>query len=696
MPEKFKNRLISGKTLNTLISSAVVAFFVCVILSYHNTLYNEKKSNIIFSGQMAAVQTADHLEQYFSKNSDVLQLTAHTLEDMLEENRPQREILHFLEKQTKAVSKTVFNNSKGIYGYINGEFLDGTGWIPSPDYEAANRPWYVNAIENKDNINIVDPYVDTQTGKVVMTISKELGDGKSVVAMDLLLDRVQEITEQAAAASKSDFEIIIDSRDLVVADSDPNEIGKNYGTDTDTLGAAILEKAKKTSGGHFEIEYAGEEYIVYVAKSANNWHCLSVKNASNVFRPLHILLWLTIGILIVVVLLLSYIMKKAYQQYIVARELNKQLSSISNIYAAMYEIDLSKDRFHVIKPAKNHIFKRYKDTSASTILEAMAREVSDKSSLVDIIRFITPKTLAERLMNVETIATEFLTVSHKWIRLRFIVSYRNADGTPVRLLLLAEDIDQEKSEREALVNVSEQAIAANEAKSQFLSNMSHEIRTPINAVLGMNEMILRECTDNYILTYAENIKAAGSTLLGLINNVLDYSKLESGKIEITPVKYELAALVDALVTTVKPQARSKGLTITVDIDEQAPKELFGDESRIMQVIENILSNAVKYTEKGNVILSVGFQEIDGAPNSVMLLVEVKDSGIGIKSEDMEKLFQKFARLDEKRNRSIEGTGLGLPIAQNLLYLMGSFLQVDSIYGLGSRFYFRLKQQVIKW
>lgn len=696
MPKKLKRRIFSRKNLNLLISAAVVTFFVVVILSYHNTLYKEKREKIISNGQMDAIQAANHLDQYFSKNIDVLQLTAYALEDMLEDGRTQAEILHYLEKQTKTVSKTVIKNPKGIYGYIRGEYLDGTGWVPNSGFDPKERPWYVNALANEGNITLVDPYIDAQTGMIVMTISKDLGDGKSVVSMDIRLDRIQEVTEQAVTSGNSDYEIILDSRNMVVAHSDPNEIGKNYGAESGTLGATILEKSKETNGNYFGIDYEDENYIVYVAKAGTDWRCFSVKNATSVFSPLKLLLWLTIAVLAFVVLILSYIMTRAYKQYLMSNQLNKQLSSISNIYVAMYEVDIVEDRFNVIKHVATFIFKKHSENSAHAIMESMAREVADKSSLVDVIRFVDTKTLAERLKNTDTIATEFFTVTHKWIRLRFIVSHREPDGTPSHLLMLGEDITREKTERDALLNVSERAIAANEAKSQFLSNMSHEIRTPINTVLGMNEMILRESSDNYILAYAENIKAAGSTLLGLIDNVLDYSKLETGKIEITPVKYELSALVDEMVTMIKPHIEGKGLALSTSVDETAPKVLFGDENHIKQIIANLLTNAVKYTERGSVTFSVEFQEVENEPNHVMLCVAVKDSGIGIKPDDMEKLFQKFERLDEKRNRSIEGTGLGLPIAQNLLYMMGTALKVDSVYGLGSKFYFRLKQKVIKW
>ncbi|MBR5406607.1 MAG: response regulator [Lachnospiraceae bacterium] len=235
---------------------------------------------------------------------------------------------------------------------------------------------------------------------------------------------------------------------------------------------------------------------------------------------------------------------------------------------------------------------------------------------------------------------------------------------------------------------------ANQAKSDFLANMSHEIRTPINAILGMNEMILRDSEDETVLSYSEIVMQAGKTLLGLVNDILDFSKIEAGKIDIVPVQYDLSLVINDLVNMIKPRAEDKGLTLKLDFDRKLPRGLFGDEVRIKQVITNILTNAVKYTEKGSVTFRIGYDDLDVFPEQIMLNVSVKDTGIGIKPEDMPKLFSEFERIEEERNRNIEGTGLGMSITWRLLDLMGSKLMVDSTYGVGSTFSFSLKQRVI--
>ena len=238
----------------------------------------------------------------------------------------------------------------------------------------------------------------------------------------------------------------------------------------------------------------------------------------------------------------------------------------------------------------------------------------------------------------------------------------------------------------------EDATAAAAAKSSFLANMSHEIRTPINAVLGMNEMILREAQDEEVRAYAQNIQSAGTALLSLINDILDISKIESGKMELMKEKYQLGMLLYDLLLVIQPRAEAKNLQLILDIDENIPNELYGDEVRIRQIITNILTNAVKYTEKGSVTLRVKMERKDA--RHILLKVAVKDTGIGIK-ESKEVLFASFQRGNDLRAHHIEGTGLGRSITQQLLVMMGSNLEMESVYGKGSIFSFDLVQTVVK-
>ncbi len=264
-----------------------------------------------------------------------------------------------------------------------------------------------------------------------------------------------------------------------------------------------------------------------------------------------------------------------------------------------------------------------------------------------------------------------------------------------KLYALADETDHIRYMDE-LRQQREIADSANEAKSRFLANMSHEIRTPINAVLGMDEMILRESQEKSIRTYAADIMSAGKTLLSLINDILDFSKVEEGKMEIIPVQYDLSSLINDLVNMIRDRAAKKGLKFVVDVDRHIPHLLHGDEIRIKQCVMNLLTNAVKYTEKGTVTLRVTFTPSEKGKKSIMLGFAVEDTGIGMKQEDMDKLFSPYKRIEEKRNRLIEGTGLGMSITRQLLELMHAKLEVQSEYGKGSCFSFEVKQKVISW
>ncbi|MBR1657395.1 MAG: response regulator [Synergistaceae bacterium] len=260
---------------------------------------------------------------------------------------------------------------------------------------------------------------------------------------------------------------------------------------------------------------------------------------------------------------------------------------------------------------------------------------------------------------------------------------------------------QERSEQleEALdlANAAmQQARRANSAKSEFLANMSHEIRTPINAVLGMNEMIIRESTSDRITTYARNVESAGKNLLSIINDILDFSKIEAGKMEIAESDYKLSSVLNDVTNMIVFKARQKDLEFKVKVDEELPDVLYGDEIRVRQVVTNVLNNAVKYTHEGSVALNVsgGKTYSEDGTQTINLVFKISDTGIGIKEEDLPKLFKQFERIDLVKNNTVEGTGLGLSITRNLLQLMNGRIEVESEYGKGSTFTIYLPQRVV--
>ncbi len=229
-------------------------------------------------------------------------------------------------------------------------------------------------------------------------------------------------------------------------------------------------------------------------------------------------------------------------------------------------------------------------------------------------------------------------------------------------------------------------------KSDFLANMSHEIRTPMNAIIGMAEMALREDLTPSARQYIMQIKSSGKTLLSIINDILDFSKIESGKLNISVAPYEPMSVFNDVASIIMTRIGTKNLELVLDISPDIPHTLLGDDTRIKQILINICNNAVKFTQKGKVTVTISAKPLPG--DRVNLLCSVQDTGIGIKKEELGKLFQSFSQLDSKRNRNIEGTGLGLAITKQLLTLMNGSISVESEYNVGSTFSFNIPQTVI--
>ena len=266
-----------------------------------------------------------------------------------------------------------------------------------------------------------------------------------------------------------------------------------------------------------------------------------------------------------------------------------------------------------------------------------------------------------------------------------------ADGTVFGIMLTFRDIT-------ALVEAKERAEAADIAKSNFLANMSHEIRTPLNAIMGLTEFILRDALTPSVKDYAAQIKDSSQTLLAIINDILDFSKIEAGRLEIINTEFQLPAIIRNITNIVTPFTQKKKLAFKLQVAPSLPKMLFADEQRLQQILLNLLTNAIKYTAKGSVTLKLWHEPLPSDPASpnkrLRLFGSVIDTGIGIKAKEQAKVFQSFVRADTTRNRSITGTGLGLPISQMLAQAMHGEITLESIYGQGSTFTFSVECEAV--
>ena len=821
--------------------------FICIVAGNYYFGKNGITHYVELNGEKQSYKASEGFYDFISMCENAMNFAADQVEEKIQNGITHDELEKYLMTLTNSYTRAIYKDFDGVYGYYQGHYVDGEGWTPPADFDSTKRPWYISAMKADKGEFALTPYLDVQTNKILMSMSKCLKDGETVLSIDISLETLKkEIVEMYIGGDDDDLAMIITDQcytdeGYIIACSDPEQTNKNAFDEGFILHGIDFSEFAPYENYDRIVTYNDTDYHVYFRRLHGNWYAVSAVNTERSMEQQ--LFYSTfeagavIAVFIMLYILTRHIVKKSNESAV----LSDRLRSASDIYASMFSIDLENNSFEAMKVfdngnesaslwkgnenaqenliASSHAFVSEQDmkrmqefTDLSTINERMrhtntitceflgsdnvycrsrfvvekrlptgritnviwaveeidvekrallkaTKRINSVSDIfvsmfsIDLIKdnieviklhvdnpfgeywhykenateqfrksiemyvapeyretmteFIDHTTLNERLANVNTITCEHQANTGAYFRGRFIVEKRLPDGTVANVIYAIEDIDDEKrailkleeqnkkAEQERIAAETERHYAeeANKAKSSFLSNMSHEIRTPINSIIGMNEMILRECSDKNILNYAENAKISSTTLLGIINDILDFSKIEAGKLDIINVDYDLSSVLCDLVNMIKDRIEDKGLKFIVKVDHTIPRILHGDEVRIKQVITNILTNAAKYTQRGSVLFKVSGER--SGLNELDLTVRVIDTGIGIKPEDIKKLFHAFERIEEKRNRTIEGTGLGMNITQNLLHMMNSELQVESTYGEGSTFGFTIRQGIVK-
>lgn len=438
-------------------------FFVSLSIIFYVFLHNSIKENIINQDMLMAKESIAQYERYLATGMNLVDYESSQIEKMVSHGVGQSTILDHMMAATDIIVEEVDENSTGLYGYINGEYLDGSGWVPDDDYDPTARPWYSAAMVNRGRLTFVDPYIDAQTGTVMLTLAKTLGDSSNVVALDMALGDIRAITKSHSDIDDGQTLMLVDSSGSVIAHPDAGRIGFNYKDDQHSLEGFIISMVTHGKTGYFETMFAGEQYMVYAEKLAGYWYCISLTEAGDSFRILNILLAITTLVVIATLFICTLLFINLTQGKANTDILNQRLAAVADIYMSAQDVDLVNDRLSAIKitEAENEVLPR--PVRASNDVQEQAQEhlyaamdlLCDEMSRPLVHDFITLSTLNERMKETNTITAEFLNHKNEWCRGRFIVSNRDDTGMITDVLLLFEQIDKEKRNRDKLLYLSE-------------------------------------------------------------------------------------------------------------------------------------------------------------------------------------------------------------------------------------------------
>ena len=549
---KFREVLKNMGARSIIVSLLVFLLTVTLTCVVGFQFYRTTKENIHLQGEINAVHSAKEFDGYLLVRKNTVILAGHVVDEMMGEGKTNAEILDYLSAESLSIKKSIDKDYTGLYGWINGEYLDGDGWVPEEGYVPTERPWYRETIADEGEITFVRPYLDAQTKTVLITVAVKLADGKSVIALDITLSRVQEIAEEIAQQTPGSYGIVLDETGQVIAHSDGAQLGKNYLEETGTFGAALADRLFHEGDRQFELDYGRQKYMVFAESIGSDWLSVSLINTRVFYRPLMIIMSLL----------------------------------------ALF-----------------------------TLLEAVV----------------------------------FISVLYN------------------------------QSAKNLAVASAEEAQSASRAKSRFLSRMSHEIRTPINAIIGLDSIALRdESISPGTREELNKIGASARHLLSIVNDILDMSRIESGRMELKEEVFSFREFLTQISIIVGGQCDEKGLRFVCDPVEPLDEYYCGDNLKLKQVLINILGNSVKFTDApGTITFTV--ERTACTDEKATLRFTMADTGIGMDKEFLPKLFEAFSQEDTANTTRYGGSGLGMAITRSFVDMMGGEITVGSEKGVGTTF-----------
>jgi signal transduction histidine kinase/CheY-like chemotaxis protein/HPt (histidine-containing phosphotransfer) domain-containing protein len=673
-------RQVSGQMLIVFAAFAIMAF-----TSYFFVGDIERK-HLFRDAEKAISSTHAYIEADLMEPETTLGIIAETIRDMILKGSTFDEVSEYITFITNYMlaDDKFMSYATSVYGFFDvfdGKFHFGTGWIPQDDFVPQNRPWYKAAIDAGGTVGITEPYLVMSLGVIAITYARQIfdEDGRQlgVVCLDVMLDRIREYATNTFITEGS-YGILADKELNIIAH--PHNEFWGRAVHEINIGEVIADilKQGETISERRAIDYTGNQVVLFARQLKNGWTMAVIAYSKDYYKSVERIGLMISALGLVMSIILNVILMRIAIAKNMADERNQYMAywyesildtipfplSITNTEMKWTFINRATENF--LKVKRNDVLGQPCSNWDATICNTEKCGIECFKRGVHLTYF-THEDASYR------VDVEMLT---------------DLKGEPAGYIEVVQDITELK---QMTMRQAEER-AANRAKSAFLARVSHEVRTPMNAILGIVEIQLQK--ENLLpetQEALEKIHNSGYLLLGIINDILDLSKIEAGKLELTPVNYDVASLIHDTIHLNVMRFDSKQIEFSLELDENIPSTLFGDELRIRQILNNLLSNAFKYTDRGKISLLIA-AELAGT--QATLIFRVSDTGQGLTQEQVSRLFSEYTRFNMEANRMTEGTGLGMNITKYLVNVMGGEISVESEFGKGSVFTVRLPQGIV--
>lgn len=454
----FKEFIRSLGIRHILLFLLLPLFLLFILFMNFRMVYRLTSDNISYGGDYRIKSCSVAYEDYLKPGVQLMEYVDYNVEHMFKTGASNAELLDFFSHESEDYAIEVNVDSTGVYGYVNGEYLDGSGWVPDEDYDPTKRPWYIDAVSRGGEMTYVAPYVDSETGDTIMTIAVCLSDGRSVVALDFMMNELGEITKELTEGAEDGSKVfVLDEDGTVVTHSDETEIGRNYFESDKEEYRSIAKKALKEGEGRFEVDYTDDTDVFYSRPIGGGWYVLSQTCSRETFAKVFEAIQGTLIVGILGTLIIFAVLSVMTIRRIKSENLTSNLRTVAGIYVCMYKMNIVDDTFEEISCQSDDLAALVagRRTEARATLAELVHGLTNELSREDVAEFTNIDTLGARMMNSDILTIEFMNHKELWCRGRFVAAERAADGTLISVIWMIEYIDEEKRARDRLRYLSE-------------------------------------------------------------------------------------------------------------------------------------------------------------------------------------------------------------------------------------------------